>query len=90
MTTAQTDSSGKPAVILVNPQLGENIGTAARAMANFALCELHIVEPRDGWPNERALSASAGAVLQAGAGTIQPGLRHYSTPTRHDHAGHDT
>ena len=59
---AQTDSSGKPAVILVNPQLGENIGTAARAMANFALSELHIVEPRDGWPNERALSASSGAV----------------------------
>lgn len=62
MTTSRTDKSGKPAVILVNPQLGENIGTAARAMANFALSELHIVEPRDGWPNERALSASAGAV----------------------------
>ncbi|MEM7636162.1 MAG: TrmH family RNA methyltransferase, partial [Pseudomonadota bacterium] len=62
MTSAQTDSSGKPAVVLVNPQLGENIGTAARAMANFALSELHIVEPRDGWPNERALSASSGAV----------------------------
>ncbi len=62
MTTRPTDSADKPAVILVNPQLGENIGTAARAMANFALCELHIVEPRDGWPNERALSASAGAV----------------------------
>ncbi|NNJ75910.1 MAG: RNA methyltransferase [Anderseniella sp.] len=62
MKTAQADSSGKPAVVLVNPQLGENIGTAARAMANFALEELHIVEPRDGWPNERALSASSGAV----------------------------
>jgi tRNA/rRNA methyltransferase len=62
MTTARTDQTGKPAVILVNPQLGENIGTAARAMANFALTELHIVEPRDGWPNDRALSASSGAV----------------------------
>ncbi len=60
--SAQTDSSGKPAIVLVNPQLGENIGTAARAMANFSLDELHIVEPRDGWPNERALSASSGAV----------------------------
>src|SRR5262245_13845119 len=50
-----------PAVILVNPQLGENIGTAARAMANFGLHELHIVEPRDGWPNERALKAASGA-----------------------------
>lgn len=49
-------------MILVNPQLGENIGTAARAMANFALPELHLIEPRDGWPNERALSASSGAV----------------------------
>ena len=50
-----------PAVILVNPQLGENIGTAARAMANFGLHELHIVDPRDGWPNERALKAASGA-----------------------------
>lgn len=50
-----------PAVILVNPQLGENIGTAARAMANFGLHELRIVDPRDGWPNERALKAASGA-----------------------------
>jgi tRNA/rRNA methyltransferase len=56
-----------PAVILVNPQLGENIGTAARAMANFGLHELHIVDPRDGWPNERALKAASGAdwIIQA-------------------------
>ncbi len=50
-----------PVVILVNPQLGENIGTAARAMANFGLSRLRLVEPRDGWPNERALKAAAGA-----------------------------
>jgi tRNA/rRNA methyltransferase len=50
-----------PIVVLVNPQLGENIGTAARAMANFGLHELRIVAPRDGWPNERALTASSGA-----------------------------
>lgn len=50
-----------PAVILVNPQLGENIGTAARAMANFGLHELRIVDPRDGWPNERALKTASGA-----------------------------
>ncbi len=50
-----------PVVILVNPQLGENIGTAARAMANFALHELRLVSPRDGWPNDKALSAAAGA-----------------------------
>lgn len=50
-----------PAVILVNPQLGENIGTAARAMANFALHELRLVEPRDGWPNDKAVAAASGA-----------------------------
>ena len=50
-----------PVVVLVNPQLGENIGTAARAMANFGLHELRIVDPRDGWPNEKALTASSGA-----------------------------
>ena len=50
-----------PAVVLVNPQLGENIGTAARAMANFGLHELRLVSPRDGWPNEKALTAASGA-----------------------------
>ncbi|MGH6854932.1 MAG: RNA methyltransferase, partial [Aestuariivirga sp.] len=50
-----------PVVVLVNPQLGENIGTAARAMANFGLHELRIVDPRDGWPNEKALTTSSGA-----------------------------
>lgn len=50
-----------PIVVLVNPQLGENIGTAARAMANFGLHELRIVDPRDGWPNEKALTSSSGA-----------------------------
>ncbi len=50
-----------PAIILIEPQLGENIGTAARAMSNFDLDELRIVNPRDGWPNEKALSAAANA-----------------------------
>ncbi|MEP4432897.1 MAG: TrmH family RNA methyltransferase, partial [Hyphomicrobiales bacterium] len=53
--------TGGPAIILVEPQLGENIGTAARAMANFGLSEMRIVNPRDGWPNEKAKSASAKA-----------------------------
>ncbi len=43
-----------PIVILVEPQLGENIGAAARAMANFGLSRLRLVKPRDGWPNPRA------------------------------------
>ncbi len=50
-----------PAVILVEPQLGENIGTAARAMANFGLRDLRIVNPRDGWPNESARRAASRA-----------------------------
>ena len=56
-----------PAVILVEPQLGENIGAAARAMANFGLRELRIVAPRDGWPNEaaRASAALAAPIIDA-------------------------
>jgi tRNA/rRNA methyltransferase len=48
-------------VILVEPQLGDNIGAAARAMANFGLSELRLVSPRQGWPNERASVMAAGA-----------------------------
>ncbi len=50
-----------PAIILVEPQLGENIGMVARAMANFGLAELRLVNPRDGWPNEKARSAASKA-----------------------------
>src|SRR5207302_6668839 len=50
-----------PVVILVEPQLGENIGMAARAMGNFGLSRLRIVNPRDGWPNISAQRAAAGA-----------------------------
>lgn len=50
-----------PVVVLVRPQLGENIGAVARAMANFSLTELRMVAPRDGWPNPRAFEVSSGA-----------------------------
>ena len=50
-----------PVVILVEPQLGENIGSAARAMANFGLAELRLVNPRDGWPNDKARAAASKA-----------------------------
>lgn len=53
--------AGGPAIILVRPQLGENIGTAARAMMNFGLGDLRLVRPRDGWPNIKAVNAAAGA-----------------------------
>lgn len=50
-----------PAIILVEPQLADNIGMVARAMANFGLDELRLVAPRDGWPNEKARIAASGA-----------------------------
>ena len=56
-----------PAFILVRPQMGENVGAAARAMLNFGLDRMRIVDPRDGWPNPRAvaLASGAGRVLDA-------------------------
>jgi tRNA/rRNA methyltransferase len=51
----------EPAIILVRPQLGMNIGMAARAMGNFGLSDLRLVAPRDGWPNPDAGPAAAGA-----------------------------
>ena len=48
-----------PVIILVETQMGENIGGAARAMANFGLRELRLVKPRDGWPNEKARAAAS-------------------------------
>ncbi len=51
----------QPTIILVEAQLGQNIGTAARAMANFGLNEMRLVNPRDGWPSEWATKAAAGA-----------------------------
>jgi len=56
-------ASVAPAIILVEPQLGENIGFAARAMANFGLTDLRLVGPRDGWPNDKAHAAAAGAAF---------------------------
>ena len=53
-----------PAIILVNPQMGENIGAAARAMLNFELTDMRLVAPRDGWPNSRAVDISSGALEQ--------------------------
>ena len=53
----------QPAIVLVRPQLGENIGFAARAMANFGLTDLRLVAPRDGWPNNKAHAAAAGAAF---------------------------
>ena len=59
-----------PVIILVKPQLGENIGFAARAMANFGLTDLRLVAPRDGWPNDKARAAAAGAAFVVDQATV--------------------
>jgi len=61
-------------VVLVVPQLGENIGTAARAMLNFGLTDLRLIAPRDGWPSEKAVAASSGADAILAAAVVTPRL----------------
>src|SRR5262245_19551480 len=80
-----------PAVILVEPQLGENIGTAARAMLNCGLSDLRLVRPRDGWPNRKAVAAASGAdavienvrLFDSTAEAIADLSRVYATTARH-------
>ena len=59
--TNERAETPQPAIVLVRPQLGENIGKAARAMLNFGMTDLRIVAPRDGWPNPAAAPAASGA-----------------------------
>src|SRR5262245_46206663 len=54
--------TGGPVVVLVRPQLGVNIGAAARAMYNFGLTRMRLVSPRDGWPNAEAEAMASGAL----------------------------
>ena len=87
-----------PIIILVRPQLGENIGKAARAMLNFGLTEMRLVAPRDGWPNPAAGPAASGAdIVLANAQVLrharrrdrrhQPCLRNDGAQARRDQAG---
>jgi tRNA/rRNA methyltransferase len=62
--------SDPPAIILSEPQLGENIGACARAMANFGLSDLRLVDPRDGWPSPKAEAMAAGAAPLIAAARI--------------------
>ncbi|MGC1776718.1 MAG: RNA methyltransferase, partial [Xanthobacteraceae bacterium] len=62
-----------PVVVLVEPQMGENIGAAARAMANFGLSDLRLVKPRQAWPNDKA------RMMAAGADRILDGAKLYDT-----------
>ena len=63
-----------PAVVLVRPQLGQNIGKAARAMLNFGLTDLRLVNPRDGWPNPDAGPAASGADIVLEAARVFPSV----------------
>lgn len=58
------ENDRQPVIILVRPQMGENIGAAARAMLNFGLTEMRLVAPRDGWPNPKAVAMASGAAGQ--------------------------
>lgn len=58
---SELNVASAPVIVLVEPQMGENIGMVARAMANFGLRELRLVNPRDGWPNEKAIAAASKA-----------------------------
>jgi len=71
--SAVAPEGATPAVILMEPQLAENIGMVARAMANFGLTDLRLVAPRDGWPNEKARIAASGANY------VIDDARHYPT-----------
>jgi tRNA/rRNA methyltransferase len=63
-----------PVIVLTRPQMGENIGAAARVMMNFGIESLRLVAPRDGWPNERAVALSAHAVSVLDAATVHDSL----------------
>jgi tRNA/rRNA methyltransferase len=67
--------SGGPAIILVEPQLGENIGMAARAMANFGLTDLRLVRPRGKWLHQKTRAAAAGAEFILDSAQVYPTLR---------------
>lgn len=62
MDRTENSFPSQPVIILVNPQMGENIGATARAMLNCGLRYLRLVNPRDGWPSEKADAMSAGAL----------------------------
>jgi len=71
--TKTASLANAPVVILVNPQMGENIGATARAMLNCGVSELRLVNPRDGWPSERAEAMSSGALA------LMPEVRVFAT-----------
>ncbi len=75
-----------PAVILVEPQLGENIGTSARAMLNCGLGDLRLVQPRDGWPNDKAISSASGADIVVNGARLFGSIADAMADLRHVYA----
>ena len=89
LRTNGNEESGRaqaPLIVLVRPQLGQNIGKAARAMLNFGLTELRIVAPRDGWPNPEAAPAASGADRVLDAATIFDSVADAVADCRHVYA----
>ncbi|HEV2626130.1 MAG TPA: TrmJ/YjtD family RNA methyltransferase [Xanthobacteraceae bacterium] len=72
--TEEWSAGRAPIVVLVEPQLGENIGAAARAIANFGLSQLRLVNPRQGWPNDKARMMATGAGRVVDAAALYPNL----------------
>jgi tRNA/rRNA methyltransferase len=82
----QREFGATPSVILVNPQLGENIGMAARAMANFGLMDLILCDPREGWDREKAEAAASGAIETVKAARVEPVLAEALKPFNYVYA----
>ncbi|QJQ32702.1 RNA methyltransferase [Sphingomonas lacunae] len=74
MSGSVTVQAPPPVIVLVRPQLGENIGKAARAMLNFGLTQMRLVAPRDGWPNPSAGPAASGADIVLANATVHETL----------------
>ena len=70
------ENPSAPSFVLVRPQMGENIGAAARAMLNFGLDHMRVVAPRDGWPNPAAVAMASGAGRVLDAALLSPDLPH--------------
>ena len=76
--TSRPAREGGPVIILVEPQLGENIGMAARAMANFGLSEMRLVRPRGNWKHQKTIAAAANAAFVVEAAQVFPDLNMHS------------
>ena len=77
---------GGPAIVLVEPQMGENIGTAARAMLNFGLTDLRLVRPRDSWPNEKARTSASRADVVIDDARVYPQMADAVAELKHVYA----